>query len=259
MQFYLEKIFIQLVSPLGLCLLLAPFGLALILRNRKKIGSFLIMLAFGWLLLWSLPAASVWLRAGLEQQFPQRAAADYPTADAIVVLGGFVEGGGSGGRDGPHLLAGADRGRFGAELYRAGRAPVVILSGGTSGWSRTDEPEANVMETFLGDLGVPISSMLLENRSRNTRENAFYTKQIMVEHHINTILLVTSAVHMPRALATFQAQGVSAIAAATDFDAIPPRSAWQRWLPDTGALDRSSKALKEYLAIGVYRLQTIAR
>ena len=258
-MFYLVKICTQLASPLALFLLLAPVGLVLILRSHKKVGWGLITLVFGWLLLWSLPAASVWLRQGLERQIPQKAAADYPTADAIVVLGGGVEGGRSGWRIGPHLLAGADRAWFGAQLYRAGRAPVVILSGGNSEWSRTDEPEAEAMETFVKDLGVPISAVLLEGRSRNTQENAEYINQLLVEHHFNNILLVTSAIHMPRALAVFQGQGINVIPAPTDFDAIPPRSAWRRWMPDAEALDRSSKALKEYLGIAIYQLKEITR
>ncbi|HEY8009612.1 MAG TPA: YdcF family protein [Rudaea sp.] len=227
----------------------------MILARRKKFGGSLIALAFGWLLLWSLPVASVPLRQGLERQFPQRAASDYPVVDAIVVLGGGIQGGRKGWRVGPHLLTGADRAWFGAQLYRAGRAPVLILSGGNSGWSTTDEPEAEAMEAFENDLGVPASAVLLEDRSRNTEENAQYTKQLMAEHRITKILLVTSAAHMPRALALFRAQGVDAIPAPTDFDAIPSHGALQSWLPDPEMLDKSSRAMKEYLAIGIYRLE----
>ncbi len=254
-MFYLGKLFIHLTSPLGLCLLLVPVALMLILRGLRKTGLSVIMLAFGWLLLWSLPAASVWLRAGLEGQVPLRAAADYPTADAIVVLGGGVEGGRSGWRTTPHLLAGADRVWFGAQLYRAGRAPVLIFSGGNSEWSTADEPESKAMQKFANDLGVPPAAVLLEDRSRNTQENAEYTNQLMGEHGFKTILLVTSAVHMPRALATFRRLGINVTAAPTDFDAITPRSILLRWLPDTETLDQSSKALKEYAGLWIYHLK----
>ena len=256
-MFYLAKIFIHLTSPLGMCVLLVPVGLILILRGRSRTGCFLVTLAFGWLLVWSLPAASVWLRAGLEQQTPLRAPAQYPVADAIVVLGGVVEGARHDWRDAPHLLAGADRVWFGAQLYGAGRAPVLIFSGGNSDWSNADESEAGAMQKFAGDLGVPAAAVLLESRSRNTQENAQYTQQLMVEHHFKTILLVTSAVHMPRALAVFQGQGISTIPAPTDFDAIPARSAWINWMPDTEALDRSGKGIKEYLGIWIYRFKQL--
>ena len=258
-MFYLGKIFIQLTSPLGLCLLLVPLGAILILARRKKIGGSLITFAFGWLLLWSLPVASVQLRQALERQFPQHVASDYPVVDAIVVLGGGIQGGRKEWRIGPHLRPGADRAWFGAQLYRAGRAPVLILSGGNSEWSSADEPEADAMQAFENDLGVPASAILLEDKSRNTQENAQYTKQLITEHRLDKILLVTSALHMPRALMLFRAQGIDAIPAPTDFDAIPSHSVLQSWLPDPEMLDKSSKAMKEYLAIGIYRLKEIVR
>lgn len=258
-MFLLEKILTQCISPLGLSLLLVPVGLVLILLRKRRFGWCLVILPLLWLWIWSLPAVSIWLRQGLERQTPQRAASDYPTAEAIVVLGGSVEGERTGWRDGPHLLAGADRVWFAAQLHRAGRAPVLILSGGNSEWSRTDEPEARAMRAFAIDLGVPDSSLLLEEHSRNTRENAIYTKQLLDEHHFTSILLVTSALHMPRALALFQAQGINVTPAPTDFDAIPPRNALQHWLPDSESLDRSTKALKEYLAIEIYRVQGVTR
>jgi uncharacterized SAM-binding protein YcdF (DUF218 family) len=256
-MFYLGKVFIQLSSPLGVCLWLMPLGALLLLLRRRKTAVFLLVGAFAWLLVWSLPVASVPLRRGLEQQFPQRPAGDYPTVDAIIVLGGGIQGGRTGWRSGPHLQAGADRGWFGAQLYHAGRAPVVILSGGDSGWSDADEPEANGIQAFERDLGVPQSALLIEARSRNTEENALFTKQLMVEHHLSTALLVTSALHMPRAFALFRAQGIDVIAAPTDIEAIPPQSALKNWLPDTETLDRSGKAIKEYLGLAVLRFRGI--
>lgn len=258
-MFLLGKIFTQLASPLGLCLLLTPLGAVLIWRSRKKLGWSLIVFAFAWLLTWSLPVASIALRQGLERQFPQQAAADYPVVDAIVVLGGGIQGGRKGWRVGPHLGNGADRAWFAAQLFHAGRAPVLILSGGNSGWSSADEPESEAMEIFEKDLGVPGSAVLIEDQSRNTQENAQYTRQLMAEHHFGKILLVTSAVHMPRALGVFRAAGIDAIPAPADFDAIPPQGFAQRWLPDTETLDRSSKAMKEYIAMGIYRVQRLGR
>jgi uncharacterized SAM-binding protein YcdF (DUF218 family) len=258
-MFLFEKIAAQCISPLGLSLFVVPLGLILILFKKKRstLGWCMVALPLVWVWIWSVPAASIWLRQGLERQTAQRAASDYPTADAIVVLGGSVEGGRSGWRDGPHLLGGADRIWFGAQLYRAGRASVVILSGGNSEWSRADEAESSAMRAFAVDLGVPETAIRVEDRSRNTLENAIYTKQLLDAQNIGSILLVTSAMHMPRALAVFRSQGINVTPAPTDFDAIPPRNEWQRWLPDAETLDRSTKALKEYLAMEVYRFKGI--
>ena len=61
------------------------------------------------------------------------------------------------------------------------------------------------MQIFLRDLGVPDSAMLLETRSRNTRQNAEYSSQLLRAHKLHHVLLVTSALHMHRALGEFSA------------------------------------------------------
>lgn len=255
-MFYASKLFTQLIYPLTLCLLLVPCGLLLMRWHWRRLGAALVVFGLGWLLLWSLPNPSFWLRAGLERQVPQRAVAAYPMVDAIVVLGGGIGGTRPGWRARPDLSSAADRVWFGAALYHAGRAPVLILSGGSSDVSDSAQPEAEAMATFIEDLGVPASALLREETSRNTWENALYTRQLMREHRIEKVLLVTSALHMPRALAIFRQLDVDAIPAPTDFEALPPRDQWPlRWLPDTGALDGSTRAMKEYLGLWVYRLR----
>ena len=247
----ISKILTQLVYPLPLCLLLVPLGL--LMRKRwPRLGASMSVIGLGWLLLWSLPVPSSILGRSLEQAFPQQAETELPKADAIVVLGGGV----SRNSWGIDLKSAADRVWFGARLYRAGRAPLVLLSGGSLEELGYTWPEAPAMATFLRDLGVPESAMLLESESRTTRENAVYSENLLRARGIRRVLLVTSALHMPRALATFRKLGIDAIPAPTDFEAEPPSGFWLlRWLPDTESLDRSSRAMKEYLGIWVYRLR----
>ena len=109
------------------------------------------------------------------------------------------------------------------------------------------------MLRFLADLGVPPEAILLEGRSRNTRENALYTAEILSAEGIDRVLLVTSALHMPRALATFRAAGIDAEPAPTDFEVMPEPAHLMRWLPDAEALSDSTRALKEYVGWWVYR------
>ena len=84
-------------------------------------------------------------------------------------------------------------------------------------------------------------------------ENALYTAEILEAQGMGPVLLVTSALHMPRALATFRAAGVDAIPAATDFEVMPRPRVLLDWLPDAEALAASTRALKEYLGLWVYR------
>lgn len=255
----LAKILTQLTYPLTLCLLLVPCGLILMRWHWRRLGRCLVAAGLGWLLLWSLPVASFWLRASLERQVSQRSAADYPEVAAIVALGGGVQGSVAGWRNGPDLSSAADRIWFAAQLYHAGRAPLVILVGGTAVDSGSTEPEAQAMAAFIEALGVPASALLLETRSRNTWENAVYSKKLLDERHIRKVLLVTSAMHMPRAIALFEKQRIAIIPAPTDFEATPPEGSWLlRWLPDAGALAGSTRALKEYLGLWVYRMRGLA-
>ena len=245
------KLLTQLLYPLTLCLLLVPTGLFL-RRCRPRLGMFCCVCGLGWLLLWSLPVPTYWLGKGLEQEYTQQAATDLPIVDAIVVLGGGIR------RDdyGINLQAAADRVWFGARLFHAGRAPLVVLSGGGAEELGQAAPEAPSMAAFIKDLGVPESALLLEDGSRTTRENAIHTQPLLQARGIKRILLVTSAQHMPRALATFRQLGMDAIAAPTDFEASPPlEHGVLRWMPDSRMLERSSRGLKEYMGLFYYRLR----
>ena len=201
--------------------------------------------AITWLWLWSTPAGSLWIRTPLESQHPALPVAALPDADAIVVLGGAVSPP-EVSRSDVDLGSGADRVWHAARLYHAGKAPLIVLSGGSDP-ADSSMSEAEAMQLFLRDLGVPDSAMLLETRSRNTRENAEYSSQLLRAHKLHHILLVTSALHMQRALGEFSAQGLEVTPAVTDVEGgQPPPIPW-RYLPDAESLAASARALKEWV------------
>jgi len=94
----------------------------------------------------------------------------------------------------------------------------------------------------------------VDSNSLNTYENALETKQLLEKHGLNKVLLVTSSLHMPRALATFRSAGINAIPSPTDFEAIDHEQ-WiiLDWLPDAKALERATRVIKEYMGLAVYR------
>lgn len=100
------------------------------------------------------------------------------------------------------------------------------------------------MRQFMRDLRVPGQALVLESRSRNTSQNAEYSAEILTEQGVNRILLVTFAYHMPRAKALFEAQGLEVILVATDHEVLS-RPLWRSLLPETSALDGSSRVIKE--------------
>ena len=109
------------------------------------------------------------------------------------------------------------------------------------------------MRTLLLDLGVPDAAIGLEDESPNTAANAANTVRLLQARGLERPLLVTSALHMPRAVAQFEQAGMAVVPAPTDFEVIPQPAHLLQWLPSADALDGSGRALKELL--GLRRLQ----
>jgi len=105
-------------------------------------------------------------------------------------------------------------------------------------------------------LGVEKAAIAQDPNSLNTYENAVNVKKILQKLNLNKILLVTSAIHMPRSLAIFKKLGIEAIAAPTDFNVVensqPPNIF--KFLPDADALKNTTNALKEYVGLTIYKL-----
>ena len=247
----LSKLVTCLLSPLGSSLCLLGLALFLAWRRRSRLGVACGALAIVWLWAWSMPVLSLWLRGTLEDQFAQPPLSRVPQAQAMVVLGGGVSPP-SGKATDINLGAAADRVWYVARLFHAGKAPLLLLSGGSDP-QRHAFSEARAMAIFLQDLGVPEQALVLEEASRNTLENAAFTAKLLNERGIRHVLLVTSALHMPRALALFSAQGLQVEPAPTDFEADNPPPGALAWLPDAEALDGSGRAMKEWVGKWVGR------
>ncbi|WP_440995646.1 YdcF family protein [Arhodomonas sp. SL1] len=249
---YLDKILAQLAYPLGLSTCLALLGLLLLVVGRRGGAALALLFAVGWVAGWSLPVVGDTVRGALESRYPNLPIEELPAAEAVVVLGGGVEAGPPGWPY-PDLGSASDRVWHAARIYQAGKAGRVIVSGGAQGWRGPRGSEAGAMEAFLGDLGVPADRVTRERQSRSTRENALFTARLLDASGIHRVLLVTSAMHMPRAAASFRAEDVEVIPAPTDYEVMPEPPHLLRWLPDAEALADSSAAIKEYLGLWAYR------
>jgi uncharacterized SAM-binding protein YcdF (DUF218 family) len=186
-----------------------------------------------------------------------------PTADAIVLLGGATKSAFP-PRPAVDLSEEGDRVLYAAQLYREGKAPVVIASGGRIDWRGGGLAESSDMADILVNLGVPNSAILQDSKSLNTYQNAVNVRQIMQERGIRRVLLVTSAMHMPRSLRIFQRQGIEAIPAPTDFlitqqeinePSSSPQATLLNLVPDADQLQNTTRALKEYIGTVVYHLR----
>ena len=115
--------------------------------------------------------------------------------------------------------------------------------------------EAEQMLQLAVECGVDAAAVILEDRSRNTHENALYVQRILAERGMQRVLLVTSASHMRRAVAAFQAQGVEVIPTPTDVRVIERGFSPLQLVPTTNGLEKSSIAVKEYMGWWLYRLR----
>ncbi len=253
MSFFLSKLLPQLIYPVSLTIWLTILAGLFAWRGRKRLAGIALSLSVAVLWVCSMEGVADYLSISLERTYLPVPIENSPVADAIVLLGGGIETAES-PRLSPDLNRGADRVLHAARLYKAGKAPVVITSGGSIPWMGMTMPESIAMKTLLQEWGVPDATIIMEPNSLNTYQNALETKQILIKNGLNNVLLVTSALHMPRALATFQSAGVDVIPSPCDFEAIDKQ---QRtildWLPKVEALERTTRVIKEYMGITVYR------
>ena len=224
--------------------LLGAIALLCLVLRRYRLGLGIAAIAPLWLLLCATPVFSHGLQRWLEGQYAARPAADYPKADAIVVLGGeaLADEKESWRDEGGDAIANSRVG-FGYLLFRAGRASVVVLSGAG---------DARRMAAMLQRQGVPSSAVRLEAGSRTTYENARNTAALLRGDGARSVLLVTSPAHMPRAAASFEKQGLQVIPA----PALPPpvHAPGSDWQPRRAVLFDTSHILHEYIGLWVYRL-----
>lgn len=239
-------------TPLGFALLLALLGLLL---NRRWI----VVVAVIWLWVWSTPWAADKLGDTLEDQTPLLAAEQLPSADVIVLLGGALGPTVPNWRPQTNLTAAGDRLVLAAQLYKAGKAPVILYSGGS--FSEQHPVEAEDGARLLEQWGVPATALRLEVRSRTTRENAEYSLPILRELGARKVLLLSSGWHLPRSLVNFRAeaerQGLSIefVPAACDPIEISESTLpGMRFLPNTDALNVARGLFKEYLGLLYARL-----
>lgn len=247
---YLSKIIPTLLAPFSLALLLLVAGLWLRRwRTRLLVSAVLVVL------IPACPWVSDYLLGTLERQYPDRGLEALPPADAIVVLGGSV-GSPGGVHRASHIVDASDRLMAALRLYHSGKAPLILCSGGSQalfGEARKP-PESGIMSSVLEEWGVPGSAILTEERSLNTHENAIWSHDLLAARGIHKILLVTSAMHMPRAAATFRKAGFEVVPVPADF-----RTGWDQevldWIPNSSSLKDTERALHEWLGLWTYRLR----
>jgi uncharacterized SAM-binding protein YcdF (DUF218 family) len=256
----LSKFIPLFVYPLGIaCILLI---LALIFRKSARFS--VILTAGALIILWlssTSPIAGNLARSLEWQYLPPK---EIQKAEVVVVLGGGTDAK-IYPRPEVEVNGAGDRVYYAAKLFQQGKAEHILLSGGEITWlSATASTPAGEMAAILEGLGISKDALWLEDQSQNTHENAVFSKKILDQRGIHKILLITSAVHMPRAVGLFRKLGVEVIPLPVDYSVTQAEFTFnqQDWLgkvmgllPSIGNLSSTTNALKEYFGIFTYRLR----
>ncbi len=246
---YLHKILPLALSPIALILLLMLWAT---LRRSRVAALMAIMLLY----VTSMPALSDRIFKELEQHQLQLAPESVPPAQAIVVLSGML--GNVQGEKGvvPQFGEGVSRFFGGVELYRAGRAPQLVFTGGYVPWQGDQQPEGQVLRRKAMDFGVPAASIVVSGPAQNTAQEAAAVR-LLIGENVKHIILVTSAFHMPRAKRLFEQAGFVVTAYSVDFRVGVSETTPMDFLPAAGALVKTDTAVREFLGRGFYALITL--
>ncbi|MDF1721341.1 MAG: YdcF family protein [Minwuia sp.] len=231
----------------------------MILLQRRRTWLQEIGISFvcgGLAVLWmsSVSPTAVWLASTLERDYPPRPIAETPRADVGIVLGGAL-GGQAPPRIMPDMGGATDRIWLAAKLWHHGTVPRLLVVGGNLPWSPKAAPESEMIRDLLVQWGVPAAVIEIETASRNTWQNAQGALAAMRRSGDRSALLITSGTHMKRALATFRKAGLDVMPATAEVQ-VAGRSRFTvlDLVPNAGALNATTVALKEHLGLLVYRL-----
>lgn len=203
MFFVVSKLLVFLIRPLTWVMFCGLWAVFTRDQRRRKIlllSLLLVLFVFGNGVLFNEVAHAWERRAGVAQSVPDK---QYRTA---IVLGGYASW--DAARSRAQLTEAADRLYYPIALYHGKKVQKILLTGGSGSLMQRLPSEALYARELLRRAGIHDSDIIIESASRNTFENAVFSKKICDSLHLNGAnLLITSASHMPRAAACFKKAG----------------------------------------------------
>lgn len=251
-MFVLSKLLSFVTQPLSWVIAVLAAGV-LLQRRRPRAARALLWSALTVLVLqgWE-PLPDALLRR-LEAQHPRPAQPDLQRYAGVVVLGGALEPAALWtSHEQPALNSAAERMTAGVALLQRAPGLRLLFTGGEGELLGSPLSEAERAQRFYAEQGVDPQRLIFESASRNTYENAVFSARMSGVDKSRPWLLLTSAWHMPRALATFQQAGWNVTPWPADYRAAR-ESDWHRYSLASSAL-KWQTALHEYLGLAVYRL-----
>lgn len=253
MFFYLSKLFWIVAQPINLIGILVLAGIVLALLRFRRLGIAFSFAGFAILALGAWSSLGAVLLHPLEDRFSRPDPAP-ETVAGIVVLGGGFEGGVNLARGGYELNASGDRFVEAAILARRYPAARVVVTGGTGTLRLDGEGDGDTAPKLLTALGVAPERLVLETRSRNTHENALFTRALVQPQPGETWLLVTSAFHMPRSVGLFRKAGFSVVPWPADYRTAGTETFGLAQDNMLDSIANLSIAIREWIGLAAYRL-----
>lgn len=253
MFFILSKIFGFFALPSNLLIAIGLLGLVLLLTRFTRLASWLVVTSLVLIALAGLSPLGNALLLPLEQRFPPWDASRGPP-DGIVVLGGAISPDVSAARGVVALDEAAERITAAAELARRYPNARIVFAGGSSALVFEEGAEAAFAVRELEALGVAHDRIAAEEQSRNTIENAVFSRLIANPKPGERWLLVTSAYHMPRAMAVFRAAGFPVEPYPVDWRTRGPIDVVRPFVSLGDGLRRTDTAVHEWIGLLAYRL-----
>lgn len=250
-MFYVGKIFWMLASPDMLLLFLLAVGTLLLFTKQRGLGralvAFCVLMAF---MIWLLPLGE-WLGAPLEERF---ARPEEPSrVDGVLLLGGSQNPRLTAIRGVPSLGGSAERVFEFMALARRHPEARLVFTGGSGSVLYQEYKETETMKALFQDIGFDDSRVIYEGESRTTAENAELAKKLVGPNEGAKWLLITSAMHMPRAVGAFRKAGWDVIPWPVDYTTTgqpvinPQRSV-------AGAFSSLNRPLREWIGLTAYYL-----
>jgi uncharacterized SAM-binding protein YcdF (DUF218 family) len=251
--FTLSKVLGFFALPTNFLISLGLLGIILLFTRVTRMASWLIVTSVVLLAIAGLSPLGNVLILPLEQRFPPWDPSRGPP-DGIVMLGGVIMPQVSLQRGSIAFEEGAARFVATVELARRYPNARIVISGGSSSLIYDDGPEAGVAVREFEALGIPHDRISAEEQSRNTIENAVFSRLIANPQPGERWILVTSAFHMPRAIAVFRAADFPIEAYPVDYRTRGPIDAVRPFDVMSIGLRRTDTALHEWLGLLGYRL-----
>lgn len=252
MFFILSKVAGFLLQPSTLivgCLLLG--GLAVFARRHERLGRRVLAVGLIGLLVAGYSPLSQMLMAPLENRFPRPDLAKGPPVAGIIILGGSEDGRAGTSKELAGLNEAAERLTEGAALGLRFKQAKVLFTGGNGHLLKETPAEAVTSGRLLAALGIDKQRLVLEDKARNTWENAVFSKTLAAPGAGERWLLVTSSWHMPRAVGCFRAAGFPVEAWPVDYRLGPGFSFEDNYISGIRQLDF---IVREYIGLLAYYL-----